>query len=394
MSDQTPPTQAQSTTESERTPIPTPLIGPDGCVAIDSPCATCGYNLRTLPENGVCPECATPVRQSTQGFLLSWAEPKWVRRLSKGLLLIIIGLVGCLWMTIWPFALGIVFAVVSPASAPSMDVFWIIGLSVALVGFAAMLIGVFGLFRLSTPDPRDALATSGLTARRWIRIGLTVVPFLLLVYAMSALMSAGSPGGFISNLVSEIALVIGAIGTLALIAIVPPAVARHLAELMRRVPRPGLMKFARIVFWAYLGVAGLGILPYALLIFGLSSSVSLLPTATATTMPAGGGVTVLPYVSATGPVVTAQGVITPATATAPASGPAATSMATTTMPFAGAAPFRGLMMAVMIFAGLAGCGSFAVCIAGFVLLILVRRQLKRTARLADTNARLPSGGGA
>lgn len=391
MSDQNPPTQTQPTSESEATPI----VGPDGRVVIDSPCVTCGYNLRTLAESGVCPECATPVRQSTQGFLLSYADPKWVGRVANGLLLTIIGVGGGLGMSVVFLALGLAIAVLASASAPSMGLFQTLSWSVPLVAFAAVLTGAIGLFRLSTPDPRDALATSGLTARRWIRIGLTVVPLLLLTYAAEALINALRPGGSILYVANLIVQILGSVCIIALLAIVPPAVVRHLAELMRRVPRPGLMKFARIVFWAFLGFAGLSILPSALLIFGRSSSVTATATATAisTTMPAGGGLTVLPYVSATGPVVTAQGVSTPATATAPASGPAATSMPTTTSFVASSTSVRGSWMMLVMFGGVAWCGSFAVCIAGFVLLILVRRQLKRTAGLAEANARLPSSGG-
>jgi len=56
----------------------------DGRVADDTPCHHCGYDLRTLPVNGVCPECATPVRNSLRGNYLAYADPGFLRRIIRG----------------------------------------------------------------------------------------------------------------------------------------------------------------------------------------------------------------------------------------------------------------------------------------------------------------------
>lgn len=54
-------------------------------------CAKCGYDLRSQPADGVCPECATPVDESARIAALplrpSWAEsdPRWRRRVLAGL---------------------------------------------------------------------------------------------------------------------------------------------------------------------------------------------------------------------------------------------------------------------------------------------------------------------
>lgn len=37
------------------------VVDSDGVITIDLPCAQCEYNLRMLPVDGVCPECATPI---------------------------------------------------------------------------------------------------------------------------------------------------------------------------------------------------------------------------------------------------------------------------------------------------------------------------------------------
>ena len=57
-------------------------------------CATCGYDLRETPADGVCPECATPVAESKRLAALpriaSWqdADRVWGRQVLTGLLLL------------------------------------------------------------------------------------------------------------------------------------------------------------------------------------------------------------------------------------------------------------------------------------------------------------------
>ena len=50
----------------------------------DSPCPTCGYNLRGLKDENVCPECNAPVGQSLLGDRLEFANPRWLRRIGWG----------------------------------------------------------------------------------------------------------------------------------------------------------------------------------------------------------------------------------------------------------------------------------------------------------------------
>jgi len=50
-----------------------------------APCLRCGYDLASLPLEGVCPECALPVSRSVSGDLLRFADPRWSRRVHRGL---------------------------------------------------------------------------------------------------------------------------------------------------------------------------------------------------------------------------------------------------------------------------------------------------------------------
>lgn len=62
-----------------------------GRIDEDLLCRACDYNLRGLHESADCPECSTPIARSTRPDLLRFSDPSWLTRLSKGMLLIIIG---------------------------------------------------------------------------------------------------------------------------------------------------------------------------------------------------------------------------------------------------------------------------------------------------------------
>jgi hypothetical protein len=66
----------------------------DGRVAMDAQCVSCGYNLRTLKVEALCPECAQPVAYSIQGYFLRFASPRWIKGLARGTALVLIALGG------------------------------------------------------------------------------------------------------------------------------------------------------------------------------------------------------------------------------------------------------------------------------------------------------------
>src|ERR1700733_1253483 len=81
--------------------LPLPAPPPPEWVMKDLPCRSCGYNLRTLSIDGICPECATPVRVSMRGDLLREADPIWLWWLNAACKLIIAGMVFMLFPFIW-----------------------------------------------------------------------------------------------------------------------------------------------------------------------------------------------------------------------------------------------------------------------------------------------------
>ena len=69
-----------------------PSLDAEGRIDEDILCVQCGYNLRTQRMDAACPECNTAVRTSTSNYLLRLGDPRWVRRIARGIRWIILSL--------------------------------------------------------------------------------------------------------------------------------------------------------------------------------------------------------------------------------------------------------------------------------------------------------------
>jgi len=76
------------------------LIDSAGRVAGDFACLACGYNLRTLPSAGVCPECGTRVGRSLRGDRLSHSDRAWLASISRALALLVVTIAAIVAVTI------------------------------------------------------------------------------------------------------------------------------------------------------------------------------------------------------------------------------------------------------------------------------------------------------
>jgi hypothetical protein len=65
--------------------LPLPDVPPAASVLENIPCRMCGYNLRTLARNGICPECAAPVADSLHVEFLRAANPQWLKKIRISL---------------------------------------------------------------------------------------------------------------------------------------------------------------------------------------------------------------------------------------------------------------------------------------------------------------------
>src|SRR2546423_6765775 len=55
-------------------------------------CASCDYDLRTLPQSGLCPECGTPIAVSLRSDRLERSDPLLVSACAWGISFLIAGL--------------------------------------------------------------------------------------------------------------------------------------------------------------------------------------------------------------------------------------------------------------------------------------------------------------
>jgi hypothetical protein len=383
-------------------PPPADAFDATGRVAVDTTCVRCGYNLRTLLSDGVCPECGEAVTASIQEFFLHFAPPVWVRDLARGLRLLLIGLGG---LIILPVVVGAIvgltafFNLTSTLAGPS----WLLHVS-GLIQFLTQVVGqvvlIVGLVWLTRPEPRRPQHSEGCTARRILRLCCWLLPIpavgnLVLVFSLPTFPSltpgAPPPPGLVGPWVASFALLAAAVGIAALgiYTTATLAVLRHLATLLRRIPRPGLVRGARVAFWGLLCCTGLLLIGYGVVLLtvlpklpGVLAAASAAGTTSAPAMaimPSGGPARFSWQYTATLPAAESENPAeTQAVTNTPASAPA-------TMP---ALPLPGpSFMVGMIFGacggGVGGCGTLIFAIIAIIVLIRACGALFVAARAAD-----------
>jgi len=72
-----------------------------GRIAVETPCVSCGYDLRTLSSEALCPECGVAVSRTIDRRLLRFCDPSWRLRLYIGVLILLV------WTALWIPALGL-----------------------------------------------------------------------------------------------------------------------------------------------------------------------------------------------------------------------------------------------------------------------------------------------
>lgn len=353
---------------SERPAYRARLFDEQDCVRVDAPCLNCGYNLRTLPAAGRCPKCGQPVGASLREALLRFAEPQWVRRLARGLLLVLIGI--GVWVA-GGFIMGMVFIVIGMMNAPAMGapptvtpiyttpMIWV----QCIFGVGMAVLMMVGLLFVSRAEPIERETEEGLSARRILRFAAWFMPVSALLWLFIASVWTGQaaagmgmpdfdrfdePGLLAINVVNWLVAFVA-------YGVAPLALLRWVAALMRRVPRDGLTRFAQVVFWGSLVAGGVAVLGFAWWMITFLPVMQQISALAPVTMPT------------SGPVIV--------TATAPATMPVA--MMPTITP--------GFVISGIAY-GLGGCASFGFGVAAIVLLIMAQRALSAAAGEAAHNA--------
>lgn len=140
--------------------IPGNVVRTTQTITEDLKCTRCGYNLRGLTPDKLCPECGTPIGQSVQGNLLRYADPVWVNRLRLGSALLL-GAV-CTGVVSWLSSDGVGF-LLGLADVPLLQGFRNL-LNLIVPGLA-----LWALVLVTTPEPTVAFKEDRITLRRAVR---------------------------------------------------------------------------------------------------------------------------------------------------------------------------------------------------------------------------------
>lgn len=227
------------------------VLDANGRLDQDAACISCGYNLRGLDPDSVCPECASPIGLSVHGDFLRYSDPAWVERLASGMNWI----VGAMLLG---FVFGIIGAGLGAVIKGPKGV-----IAEMLPSLAASAVGLVGYWRVTEPDPRR-LNPQNLSARGIAR-NCAVIAF-----ALGILQTALRQD--LPTLFGILAVVSGLVGVVFAFAMF--IYARSLAL---RIPDKKLASRTRFIMWGYVVATGLIILT---VVVGIATAVSTQPGAT------------------------------------------------------------------------------------------------------------------
>ena len=202
------------------------------------PCIGCGYNLRGLRPEDLCPECAAPIARSTMSRRLSCAPPDWLSGLVRGMSWLMLGeLIAYTWYFLhwlgWhPF-------------------------SYQLIAFPALFICAVGIWLLTTPDP--AALEHHLDAGSVLR-GAVAAEFLLRLGTLPLWSWLGGMGSPQTMAAIAFYVIMATLGTTAYVAMFI-----YMRPLLMRVPSAKLVRRLGIVLVASIIVLLLGHTVYVLI---------------------------------------------------------------------------------------------------------------------------------
>lgn len=158
-------------------------------------CIQCGYSLRGLDAQGNCPECGTPVERSMRGNLLIHSAPDYLKQLHQGVFLIQASIALSFVFTILTIVVsfftafgmgggggggGAGGAMVPGAGGTAATVVleWATSLT--------SIIGLWGWWLFSSPDPAFSGRDDGSQARQVVRITLVINAVVFFVSAVGS----------------------------------------------------------------------------------------------------------------------------------------------------------------------------------------------------------------
>lgn len=131
-----------------------------GRLSSEITCHSCGYNLRGLSPDGVCPECGTAIRQSLLGDFLYFSDPVWLRRIVRGMDILHIGLAG-----FFAVACGMLVLL----ARDNVQLSAAAGTSCAILAFP-----LIGLWRATLPESSDRADAIRFSWRFFVRLAILI----------------------------------------------------------------------------------------------------------------------------------------------------------------------------------------------------------------------------
>lgn len=167
-------------------------VEPNGDIAEDKPCVTCGRNLKGMQLDQVCPDCGTLILRSVKGEHLKYSNAKWLSKIELGATLIA-GSLGLL--LVGSLVTQIVGLIVQPATSNDLKIDPTMGeegrrvlaLLTMVIYLAVMFFRAGGIWLFTAPEPGVPGETQTRRDRSIARLSILAAAGVLLVESLAVI---------------------------------------------------------------------------------------------------------------------------------------------------------------------------------------------------------------